>query len=73
MKTETLSRETKPVGKSSFVRQQPAWIKQFAEIGIKAVPLVGGKTASLGEMFRELASQGVRVPDGFAIAAGAYR
>ncbi len=37
------------------------------------MPTVGGKTASLGEMFRELAPKGVKVPDGFAITAQAYR
>lgn len=37
------------------------------------IPLVGGKNASLGEMYRELASQGVKVPNGFAISADAYR
>ena len=53
--------------------QRPAnWIRRFDEISIADVPLVGGKNASLGEMFRELASRGVRVPDGFAITAEAY-
>jgi pyruvate,water dikinase len=36
------------------------------------VPIVGGKTASLGEMFRELTPKGVKVPDGFAITAAGY-
>jgi len=45
----------------------------FKEISIKDVPLVGGKNASLGEMFQKLTSQGVNVPDGFAITAFAYR
>lgn len=48
-------------------------IRWFEEIGIEDVPLVGGKNASLGEMYRELASQGVKVPNGFAITADAYR
>ncbi|MDR4480399.1 MAG: phosphoenolpyruvate synthase [Nitrospira sp.] len=50
-----------------------SWIRWFEEIGIGDVPLVGGKNASLGEMFRELASQGVNVPNGFAITTHAYR
>lgn len=50
-----------------------AWIRWFANIGIEDVPLVGGKNASLGEMYRELASKGVKVPNGFAITAQAYR
>ncbi len=45
----------------------------FRQIGIQDVPLVGGKNASLGEMFRELSGAGVMVPDGFAITAHAYR
>lgn len=49
------------------------FIKWFADITIDDVPLVGGKNASLGEMVRELASKGVKVPDGFAITAEAFR
>ena len=45
----------------------------FDEVGIKDVPLVGGKNASLGEMFQKLKPVGVNVPDGFAITAEAYR
>ncbi len=54
--------------------QEPiSWIRWFEEIGIEDVPLVGGKNASLGEMYRELAAEGVKVPNGFAITAQAYR
>ncbi|TFD76041.1 phosphoenolpyruvate synthase [Cryobacterium fucosi] len=45
----------------------------FNEIGLADIPQVGGKNASLGEMVRALASRGVRVPDGFATTADAYR
>jgi pyruvate,water dikinase len=45
----------------------------FDEIGIEDVPLVGGKNASLGEMYQHLTSKGVAVPHGFAITAYAYR
>ena len=48
------------------------YIRFFSEIGIGDVGLVGGKNASLGEMYRELVPQGVRVPNGFAITAQAY-
>lgn len=48
------------------------FIKEFADISIGDIPFVGGKNASLGEMFRELADKGVKVPDGFAITAEAY-
>ena len=49
------------------------WVKWFSEVGIHDVPLVGGKNASLGEMLRTLGEVGVRVPDGFAVTAEAYR
>ncbi len=49
------------------------WIRWFCDISIADIPVVGGKNASLGEMYRELATQGVRVPNGFAITATAYR
>ena len=51
----------------------PRFIKWFSSISIDDVPLVGGKNASLGEMFRELTPKGVKVPDGFAVTAEAYR
>ncbi len=56
-----------------FTPSITTYIKDFAEISINDVPLVGGKNASLGEMVSELKSQGVQVPDGFAITADAYR
>jgi pyruvate,water dikinase len=49
------------------------YIRFFKEIGVDDVALVGGKTSSLGEMYRELTPQGVKVPNGFAITAAAYR
>jgi pyruvate,water dikinase len=49
------------------------WIRWFRDTGIDDVALVGGKNASLGEMLRELADLGVRIPDGFAITAAGYR
>jgi len=51
----------------------PTFIKWFADITIADIPIVGGKNASLGEMVRELAGKGVRVPDGFAVTADAFR
>ena len=45
----------------------------FAAVGLEAIAMVGGKNASLGEMIRQLAGSGVRVPDGFATTAEAYR
>ena len=40
---------------------------------MKDLAQVGGKNASLGEMIRELTSKGVRIPDGYAVTAAAYR
>ncbi len=49
------------------------YIRWFREISIKDVPLVGGKNANLGEMYRALTPLGVRVPNGFAVTSEAYR
>ena len=49
------------------------FIRWFQDIGIGDVGLVGGKNASLGEMYRELTSKGVRIPNGFAVTADGYR
>ena len=48
------------------------FIKFFNELRIKDVPLVGGKNASLGEMYQTLAPKGINVPFGFATTASAY-
>jgi pyruvate,water dikinase len=49
------------------------YIRWFSELSASDVPLVGGKNASLGEMYCELGAVGVRVPNGFAVTAEAYR
>ena len=48
------------------------FIKKFREISIKDVTKVGGKNASLGEMYNELSSEGVLVPDGFATTSEGF-
>jgi pyruvate,water dikinase len=50
-----------------------SYIKWFKEIGIDDVTEVGGKNASLGEMYQNLTEEGVRVPNGFAVTASAYK
>ncbi|PTU32511.1 phosphoenolpyruvate synthase [Stenotrophobium rhamnosiphilum] len=45
----------------------------YSELGMHDVEIVGGKNASLGEMIRNLATSGVKVPDGYATTASAYR
>ncbi len=47
-------------------------IKHFSEIKISDIPLVGGKNASLGEMYTALSSKGIAVPEGFAVTAQGY-
>ncbi|HVO05244.1 MAG TPA: phosphoenolpyruvate synthase [Burkholderiaceae bacterium] len=49
------------------------YIRWFADLSMKDLASVGGKNASLGEMFQELQPLGVRIPDGFAVTAQAYR
>ena len=48
-------------------------VRPFAELGLADLEQVGGKNSSLGEMLGNLTSLGVRVPDGFATTADAYR
>jgi pyruvate,water dikinase len=48
------------------------YVSWFEEISIDDVPLVGGKNASLGEMYRELTNKDIKIPNGFAITADAY-
>lgn len=48
------------------------FIRWFEQISIKDIPLVGGKNASLGEMYRKLAPQGIQIPQGFAVTADAF-
>jgi pyruvate, water dikinase len=54
------------------MNRKSALVLWFNELGIEDVPLVGGKNASLGEMYRLLTKQGVNIPNGFAITANAY-
>ena len=49
-----------------------ALVSWFADLGSEDVALVGGKAASLGEMFGALAHKGVRIPNGFATTVTAY-
>lgn len=49
------------------------YIRWFKEISIDDIPEVGGKNASLGEMISQLSAQGLRIPNGFAVTAEAFR
>ncbi len=57
---------------SHLRRTTVRYIRWFDEITIEDVTLVGGKNASIGEMYRELTPAGVKIPNGFAITAEAY-
>jgi len=48
------------------------YILWFNQLTIKDVPLVGGKNASLGEMYSQLIKKGISIPNGFAVTAEAY-
>jgi pyruvate,water dikinase len=48
-------------------------VLDLSEVGAGDVPLVGGKCASLGELFRSLVPKGIRAADGFATTSEAYR
>ena len=49
------------------------YLKFFEELSINDIPQVGGKNASLGEMYHHLGPQGVSLPNGVATTADAYR
>jgi pyruvate,water dikinase len=65
--------ETKNLSAASREPGDGRYVRFFSQIGIGDVPLVGGKNASLGEMYQELTPRGIRVPNGFAVTAEAYR
>lgn len=55
------------------MKKSEKFILWFSEISMKDLPLVGGKNASLGEMYRNLTKRGINIPDGFAVTATAYK
>ena len=59
--------------KKRQARNPQKTIRWFSQIRNSDVPLVGGKNASLGEMYSNLSKKGILVPNGFAITAQAYR
>jgi pyruvate,water dikinase len=48
------------------------FVLDLSEVGADDVALVGGKCSSLGELFRELTTEGVRAVDGFSTTSHAY-
>ncbi len=53
-------------------KKQVKYVLPFSKIRLKDLSKVGGKNASLGEMFQKLTSRGIPVPDGFAVTTEAY-
>jgi pyruvate,water dikinase len=47
-------------------------IKFFSEVSLPDIPKVGGKNASLGEMYQNLTPKGINLPNGFATTSDAY-
>src|SRR3989344_2641359 len=55
------------------MNKEDALILWFKDVNNKDVSLVGGKNASLGEMYQELTPKGIRIPNGFVITSKGYR
>lgn len=60
------------IKKEYMIEKKNIYIKNFSEIGINDIPIVGGKNASLGEMYYHLTPKGIQIPNGFAITSMAY-
>jgi pyruvate,water dikinase len=61
-----------PEGNTPANAQSDPCVRWFRDIRLSDVPFVGGKTASLGELYA-LSGRGIRVPNGFALTAQAFR
>src|SRR5579864_1647820 len=53
--------------------EESGYVRWFKDIRLDEVASVGGKNASLGELYSTLSSQGIKVPNGFVLTAQAYR
>jgi pyruvate,water dikinase len=61
------------VADGDAMSRSASYVRWFGDLRNTDVPLVGGKNASLGEMYSALSTDGVKVPNGFALTAEAYR
>lgn len=52
--------------------KEKKFVLRFEELNHKDVPFVGGKNASLGEMYKNLRPKGINIPNGFALTSYAY-
>jgi pyruvate,water dikinase len=73
LQTRSYAQENSARTDRGGTRPRIEFIRWFDELDLDDVPLVGGKNASLGEMIRALQPHGIRVPNGFATTADAYR
>ena len=71
MSTATMREKSRPI--THITEAAGEYVMPFSAISLNDLPRVGGKNASLGEMIKVLAPQGIRVPDGFALTAEAFR
>jgi pyruvate,water dikinase len=62
----------KTAGRNSTSGTTLSLIRWFSDITVDDLPTVGGKNSSLGEMYRNLCGNGIKVPNGYAITADAY-
>jgi pyruvate, water dikinase len=54
------------------IKTEYVFIRSLQDVRLSDLNLVGGKNASLGQMISALSSQGIRVPQGFAITVDGY-
>lgn len=66
------SKRSSTKSKSAVSGKKKKFILWFSEVNNKDVALVGGKNASLGEMYSQLVKKGVLIPNGYAVTAYAY-
>jgi pyruvate,water dikinase len=68
-----MSTAKKEMNRNFKTESSSLFIKSFLNISSADVPIVGGKNASLGEMYRELKNRQIAVPNGFAVTSAGYR
>ncbi len=72
MSHATIAVERRP-GTTSGTETLPEYVVPFSKLSLDDISRAGGKNASLGEMIKVLAPRGIRIPDGFALTADAFR
>ena len=72
MSHTTMAVERRPSA-TSGTETLPEYVVPFSKLSLDDISTVGGKNASLGEMIKVLAPRGIRIPDGFALTADAFR